>query len=75
MFPLAKANVTFIDFQLLLLMSQDKTPSLNELTGVHWVRVFLAVLSWLQMKSCFYVTLTLFIFKQHLKTSVMQENG
>lgn len=75
MFPLAKANVTFIDFQLILLMSQDKTPSLNELTGVHWVRVFLAVLSWLQMKSCFYVTLTRFIFKQHLKTSVMQENG
>lgn len=75
MFPLAKANVTFIDFQLLLLMSQDKTPSLNELTGVHWVRVFLAVLSWLQMKSCFCVTLTRFIFKQHLKTPVMQENG
>lgn len=75
MFPLAKANVTFIDFQLLLLMSQGKTPSLNEVTGGPWVRVFLAVLSWLQMKSCLYVTLTLFIFRQHLKTSVMQENG
>lgn len=40
MFPLTKANITFIDFQFLLLMSQEKTPSLNELTGVHWVRVF-----------------------------------
>lgn len=75
MFPLAKANLMFIDFQLLLLMSQEKTPSLNELTGVPWVRVILAVLSWLHMKSCLYVTLTFFIFRQHLKTSVMQENA